>query len=247
MKSMRWIITYVVVASLGLWFAFFMSLRFVSPAYSQTPPAQPTNPVPPQPPGPGSIPQAPTQAPGAAAPQGSASSAPQAPTAGDLPPEFMEEGAAAGAIPPPPKGAPTGPAVQGTDQGNVPVPTAVNPEFAGDDQYNYEPNGRRDPFKPYMTYRTAPGGPVNKADLTDPLQRWDITRFAVMAIIWEVKNPKAMVKDPDGATYMIGKNTKIGRNAGYVVAIREGEVVVVETVDNEGVVTKEVRILELKK
>jgi type IV pilus assembly protein PilP len=46
---------------------------------------------------------------------------------------------------------------------------------------------------------------------------------------------------------MIGKNTKIGRNAGYVAAIREGEVVVVETVDTEGVVTKEVKILELKK
>jgi type IV pilus assembly protein PilP len=68
-----------------------------------------------------------------------------------------------------------------------------------------------------------------------------------MAIIWEVKSPKAMVKDPDGTSYMISKNTKIGRNGGYVVAIREGEVLVVETVDNEGVITKEVRILELKK
>jgi type IV pilus assembly protein PilP len=122
------------------------------------------------------------------------------------------------------------------------------PEFAGDDQYVYEPGDRRDPFKPYRSFHPgSSSGPVNRADLTDPLQRWDINRFTILAIIWEVRNPKAMIKDPDGITYMIGKNTKIGRNAGYVAAIREGEVVVVETVDTEGVITKEVKILELKK
>lgn len=132
----------------------------------------------------------------------------------------------------------------------LPVPAPVNPEFAGDEQYTYEPGNRRDPFKPYRNYRPAPTGPgtgAGRADLSDPLQRWDVMRFSVMAIIWEVRSPKAMIKDPEGTTYMIGKNTKIGRNGGYVVAIREGEVVIVETIDTEGVVTKEVKILELKK
>lgn len=165
-----------------------------------------------------------------------------------------------GSIPPPPTGTPTAAApapaetvnpavvpVPTADQGSIPVPGAVNPEFAGEEQYNYDPTGRRDPFKPYRNYRPTPGTGANRADLTDPLQRWDVGRFLIMAIIWEVKNPKAMIKDPDGTTFMIGKGTKIGRNGGHVIAIREGEVLVVETIDNEGVITKEVRILELKK
>jgi type IV pilus assembly protein PilP len=128
-------------------------------------------------------------------------------------------------------------------------PLPVVPQFAADDQYVYNPAGRRDPFKPYKAYRPAPsaGVPGRVVDLTDPLQRWDLARFAVVAIMWEVRTPRAMVKDPDGKLYMIGKSTKIGRNAGQVVAIREGEVVVVEIIDNEGVVTKEVKVLELKK
>jgi type IV pilus assembly protein PilP len=128
----------------------------------------------------------------------------------------------------------------------------VVPQFAADEQYNYDPAGRRDPFKPYKAFKPQPtagaptlskGGP----DAMDPLQRWDLNRFTVVAIMWEIRNPRAMVKDPDGKMFMIGKNTKIGRNSGQVVAIREGEVLVVEQIDNEGVLTREVKILELKK
>lgn len=126
------------------------------------------------------------------------------------------------------------------------------PQFASDDQYTYDPSGRRDPFKPYRSIRPPPAssqglGQPRLVDESDPLQRWDLERFAVVAILWEVRQPKALVQDPDGKTYMIGKRTRIGRNNGQVVAIREGEVVVVEEIDNEGVQTKEVKILELKK
>jgi len=169
--------------------------------------------------------------------------------------------------PPPPEAPPAGappPAVVGTppmvpssmhggDMPPIPVEQTnpVTPQFASDDQYTYDPTGRRDPFKPYKSYRpttpTAGGGPAKVIDMSDPLQRWDLDRFNVVAIMWEIRHPKAMVKDPDGKIFMIGKNTKIGRNSGQVVAIREGEVVVVETIENEGVQTKEVKILELKK
>lgn len=233
MKSTRWMITYIVMASIGLWGAFFMSLKFMTPGRAQTP-------------------------------------AMEAPSAGDLPPEFMQEtqapippppnqppaapGAAAEAPLPPPPGAPpmVPPTMPVGDAPPIQVEqsTVVSPQFASDDQYTYDPTGRRDPFKPYKSYRPAPSlstGPAKTIDLSDPLQRWDLDRFNVVAIMWEIRQPKAMVKDPDGKMYMIGKSTKIGRNAGQVVAIREGEVVVVESIENEGVQTKEVKILELKK
>lgn len=250
MKSTRWVITYIVMASVGLWVAFFMSLKFMTPGHTQSPPA------------------------------GAGAQKMDAPSPGDLPPEFMQEAqgqAPNGNIPPPPSQPPqvppsnaeaapppnVPPAVAGTPPmvpATMPVPGGVPPiqvegsvpvvpQFASDDQYTYDPTGRRDPFKPYRTYRPAPTtvNPARVVDESDPLQRWDLDRFNVVAIMWEIRHPKAMVKDPDGKMFMIGKSTKIGRNSGQVVAIREGEVVVVENIENEGVLTKEVKILELKK
>lgn len=239
MKSSRWVISYIVAASIGLWFAFFLSIKFVTPAHSQeTPSAQ--------------------------------NQKPPAPGSGDLPPEFVDEvqkSPPAGVIPPPPTEPPQAiepspspvsqpPASQApatVDQ--IPPmetqPLPVVPQFAADEQYTYDSTGRRDPFKPYKAFRPTPTSPTlggaRAVDPEDPLQRWDLNRFAIVAIMWEVRNPRAMIKDPDGKLYMIGKATKIGRNSGQVVAIREGEVVVVETIENEGVVTKEVKVLELKK
>ena len=248
MKSTRWVFTYIVMASVGLWLALFMSLRFVATSSAQTPPppsmgdlppefAQEAAPIPPppnEPPIPLPVrmqPRAQEQAP-AADPQA------QAPVA---------------ATPIPAATAPVPPASDAKAVAPVPqmeVAAPIIPQFAADDQYTYDPTGRRDPFKPYKSYRpsnTTNTGPVRVIDPTDPLQKWELDRFAVVAIMWEIRTPKAMVKDPDGKMFMVGKSTKIGRNSGQVVAIREGEVVVVEVIDNEGVQTKEVKILELKK
>ncbi len=218
MKSTRWVLSYVVAASVGLWLAFFLSLKFVVPAYSQA--------------------------------------KPEAPSSGDLPPEFAKEAPkqlSPGAIPPPPSQPPT---VEGSSSATAPMPMAPVeapqilqvPQFASDDQYIYDPTGRRDPFKPYRIFKPAPvGAGPRVADMSDPLQRWELSRFDVVAIMWEIRNPRAMVKDPDGRLYPIAKATKIGRNSGQVVAIREGEVVGVEVIENEGIVAKEVKVLELKK
>lgn len=253
MKSTRWMITYIVMASVGLWAALFMSLKLMTPGHAQTPP--PTGQVQKmEPPSPGDLPPEfvqETQTPSA----GGGNKIPPPPNQPPVPPSANAEAAAqqpatpaSGAPPPVPTAPPTMPVTGGP---TIPVENTavpVTPQFASDEQYSYDPTGRRDPFKPYRTYRPSPSsGPSKMVDLSDPLQRWDLDRFRVVAIMWEIRQPKAMVKDPDGKMYMIGKSTRIGRNSGQVVAIREGEIVVVEEIENEGVQTKEVKILELKK
>lgn len=251
MRSTRWLVTYVVAASVGLWLALFLSLKFVTPAHSQSTVESPPSPT------------------------ASPDQNPPPPDEGDLPPEFLEEsnemlpppppapqppGQPVGEIPPPPVTPPMvapeapsedleGPKTADQIPPMEDQPTLVIPQFAADDQYTYDSTGLRDPFKPYRTYRPAPviQGNGGLVEITDPLQRWDLNRFGVVAIMWEVRNPRAMVRDPDGKLYMIARSTKIGRNSGEVVAIREGEVVVVENIENEGVQTREVKILELKK
>jgi type IV pilus assembly protein PilP len=56
-----------------------------------------------------------------------------------------------------------------------------------------------------------------------------------------------MVRDPDGGVYTVLKNSKIGRNEGVVTAIREGEIVVVETFYVDGATQKESKVMEFRK
>ena len=90
---------------------------------------------------------------------------------------------------------------------------------------------------------TISGVPV----FLEPLQGFELTDLKVIGIIWEVNNPKAMVRDPKNVLHMIRKDSKIGRNNGFVAAIREGEVVVIEPAMMDGLQTAATRIMTLQK
>lgn len=231
MKSVKYLMSYILVACLGLWLAFFASMKFMAPAHSQ-----------------------------------------DAPTAGDLPPEFLQEvektqvppagtptpaptstpGAPSGVPsdlpPPPPEATPAAPTPgmqeEPAMEATAPQPPASpQPEQGG---YVYDPTGKRDPFKPFKEFRASKDGD-RKKEILEPLQRWDLERLQIVGILWDVKTPRAMIKDPDGAVYTVVKNSKIGRNEGFVTAIREGELVILETRYVDGVPNKETRVLEFKK
>ncbi|WP_413944132.1 pilus assembly protein PilP [Bdellovibrio sp. HCB-162] len=235
MKSVRWIVSYILVASLGLWLAFAVSVKFMAPAHSQ-----------------------------------------ETPSNGDLPADFLKEVEStqvppAGATPPkpgtpPPQQQPTAPPGSAQQQQpSVPPPPMENEMPVGDgataqtpppasilpsDGYRYDPTGKRDPFKVFRTVRPKDNGGSDIAkpnEILEPLQRWEIERLQVVGILWDVRTPRAMIRDPDGAVFTVTKNSKIGRSEGFVAAIREGEVVVVETKYDDGKSVKETRVLELKK
>jgi len=89
--------------------------------------------------------------------------------------------------------------------------------------YSYNPFGKRDPFKSYITDRK---GEAQKS--TDPLLNWDLNRFSLSGVLWGISNPKAIVKDGGGRGHIISRGTRIGRNRGTVVRILKDEVVVSE-------------------
>jgi type IV pilus assembly protein PilP len=84
-----------------------------------------------------------------------------------------------------------------------------------------------------------------QAELLEPLQSFDISQLRVVGIIWQVDNPKAMIQDPVGKLYLVKKNSKLGRNRGFVAVIREGEVVIVEPTVIEGMNTATTRVMSL--
>lgn len=247
MKSARWFISYVLMAGLGLWGAFALSSYFMAPAHSQE----------------------------------------EAPSAGELPPEFLKEiegtqmpesvdnavgdsGGSSSSVPLPPPSESMAPS-SGQEMAQ-PIPTELpqaieppplegtlpgqsNPMASSSDVegggFVYDPTGKRDPFRPHKSaIKLIPKeGALAAAavEVADPLLKFDLNALEVIGILWDVKKPKAIVKDPDGNTYSVFKNSKIGRADGFVAAIRDGEIVVIETVYEGGKTSREPRIMELKK
>lgn len=62
----------------------------------------------------------------------------------------------------------------------------------------------------------------------EPQVRWAVKRYKLVAIIWNVKKPKAMIGDPEGNIHMFYMNDRIANNDGFIASISNGEVIVSE-------------------
>jgi type IV pilus assembly protein PilP len=129
-----------------------------------------------------------------------------------------------------------------------PILPGLNP-----DGYTYDPTGRRDPFMPFGASSVIPQplpGPSVPAVLQpqneNSLTFFELAQLKVTAIVWDVKDPKAMIMDPKGKLHMVHKDSPIGRNNGFVYVIREGEIVVIEpTLAESGAQTAVSRVMYL--
>jgi type IV pilus assembly protein PilP len=119
--------------------------------------------------------------------------------------------------------------------------------------FTYDPTGKRDPFEPDLgkeqEVRALPQElqrPEASSRALESLEAFDLTQLRVAAIIWDTKIPRAMVIDPSGGTHYIKAKSRIGRKNGFVAAIREGEIVVIEYNQENGQYTKVFKVLELR-
>jgi Tfp pilus assembly protein PilP len=83
----------------------------------------------------------------------------------------------------------------------------------------------RDPFRPF-TLNMRPEAPVQ----VTPLQRFEIGQLTLVATVWEMSPPRALVEDSFGMGYIITLGTPIGPNDGVVRAIEPQRVLVEERV-----------------
>jgi type IV pilus assembly protein PilP len=88
----------------------------------------------------------------------------------------------------------------------------------------YDPIGRRDPFRPPRAGSQTPLG-----EPRTPLQRYEIGQLRLVAIIYETRDPRAVVEDDQGLGYIVRVGTPIGPNGGEVRAIERGRVIVEES------------------
>lgn len=147
------------------------------------------------------------------------------------------------ARPPNANGAPVAEGKSGTEFQTDSVSESL---FAGlMDPFEYDPRGRKDPFvQPIPEKALTPGslhGPIL------PLQAFNLDQLRLVGIIWDVRHPKAMIKDPEGKTHIVGPNTKLGPKNGYIAVIREGEMVVVETTEQMGKLSSTAQVVKIAK
>ena len=92
-----------------------------------------------------------------------------------------------------------------------------------EDDTAYDPTGKRDPFRPPRISQMLIGG----AERT-PLQRYELGQLRLVAVIYDTRDPRAVVEDDGGLGYIIRVGTKIGVNDGVVRGIERGRVLVEE-------------------
>ena len=100
------------------------------------------------------------------------------------------------------------------------------PEYPGDT--------RRNPFLPDPEVM-QPKSQVSEGDVRprEPLEQYAISALELVAIISETAVPKAMLVDPDGFGHVAKEGDRIGLNGGQITDIRDNEVEVRETTDED--------------
>lgn len=108
----------------------------------------------------------------------------------------------------------------------------VNPEG-----FIYNPEGLRDPFFPVRR-----GGPIVQDrpqdevkqhaeveyDPREPLQSDRLLDYRLVGVLWDVRDPRALILTPQGRVMTVKKKFRLGREGAVIVAIRESEIVVAE-------------------
>jgi Tfp pilus assembly protein PilP len=91
----------------------------------------------------------------------------------------------------------------------------------------YSPSSKRDPFRS-LGLKTKVSGPPPEE--LSPLERYTLAQLKLVAIVWEMKEPRAMVEVTEADNivrgYTLTVGTRVGPNQGIVRAIRPDEVVI---------------------
>jgi type IV pilus assembly protein PilP len=122
--------------------------------------------------------------------------------------------------------APKGP----TLKPDAPAPSETATETAAGDgadrlAYSYDAVNRRDPFKTYFDELILEE--QEQENLTE-LQRFELDKLKLVAVVVGTATPMAMVQDPSGKGHTVKIGTLIGKRFGQVKHIRRGEIVVQE-------------------
>ena len=135
--------------------------------------------------------------------------------------------------PPKPTKVPIPPAAK-KSEGVRPSPatseTKVEPPLPA--SYTYDPKGKPDPFRPLYTEKVEKPGDKKTVEISSqgatPLERIELGHLKLVALVWNVPEPRAMVEDSAGKGYILTLGTSVGKSQGKVTQITSSAVIVNE-------------------
>jgi len=89
-----------------------------------------------------------------------------------------------------------------------PVAPVPSPEAS----FQYNPSGRRDPFRSIIVV----GEKKKSSENLPPLQRMDLSEFRLIGVLWGGFGFNAMLQSSDGKGYPVRVGTHIGMNNGVI-------------------------------
>jgi type IV pilus assembly protein PilP len=100
---------------------------------------------------------------------------------------------------------------------------------AADGGYSYDARGKRDPFR---SFRFANSENERDREAFGPLVDFELGQLELSAVIWDATNPRALILDPGGRSYIVREGSPIGKNRGQIIHIGDNLVLVKETYEN---------------
>ena len=94
--------------------------------------------------------------------------------------------------------------------------------------YVYHPEGRRDPFRSMLFELEENEDDRPRA----PLERFELGQISLTGVVWSADQPRALVSDPEGRSFVVRTGSRVGKNEGRVVRIGDNMVLVQETYVN---------------
>jgi Tfp pilus assembly protein PilP len=115
---------------------------------------------------------------------------------------------------------------KGTVQPAAPAedPLALPKKSEQTETPHYSPLGKRDPFQAPMKSQAKRRPRENLS----PLERYEIGQLNLVGVVWDLKDPRAMVEDSTGLGYVVRVGTPIGPNDGKIKEIKPAEVLIEE-------------------
>lgn len=91
--------------------------------------------------------------------------------------------------------------------------------------FNYETEGRPDPFTPFISEKVIQQVEVEEQETLTGMRQFEPGQLTLVAIMFTESNPMAMVEDSSHKGYIIKRGTKIGKS-GIVSDILPNQVVI---------------------
>ena len=104
--------------------------------------------------------------------------------------------------------------------------------------YSYSPQGKPDPFKPFIGYLQTTDQEKSPERALTPLQKFEISQLKLVGVYSRGGEAKALIQDPDKKGYIVATDDLVGPNWGRVTRILPDRVIITEK--KEGLLGKTV-------